>query len=123
VEWWLDSPRVQRCAANTSARFDAGAWRSAGAELINRDGPESWNRPAQKSPLLVEIPADFHTLKEVKPTLALQWRLHIREIFEWAFTRTEEDRGYTVIAVARESGEVPRSYYVLSPTQWTDHLK
>jgi predicted GNAT superfamily acetyltransferase len=124
VEWWLDSPRVQRCADNTGARFDARVWRSAGAQLINPSAPESWSRPAQKGPLLVEIPADFHALKEADYALALQWRLHIREIFEWAFARTTQDRGYTVVAVARESvNDIPRTYYVLSPANWTEHLK
>jgi predicted GNAT superfamily acetyltransferase len=124
VEWWLDSPRVQRCADNNSARFDANTWRRAGAEILNANGPDRWQRPGQKSPLLVEIPADFQALKEADYERALQWRLHIREIFEWAFTHTEEDWGYTVVSVVRElGGSVPRTYYVLTPGNWTDQLK
>jgi predicted GNAT superfamily acetyltransferase len=124
VEWWLDSPHVHRCADSTDSHLDATAWRDAGAQLINSNGPESWQHPVQKRSLLVEIPTDFHALKEADYALALQWRLHIREIFQWAFTRTHEDHGYTVVSVARESSDgILRTYYVLSPANWTDHLK
>jgi predicted GNAT superfamily acetyltransferase len=125
VEWWLDSPRVQRCADNnTSAHPDVAAWRDAGAELINPNGPESWQRPTRNGPLLVEIPTDFHALKGADYALALQWRLHSREIFHWAFMRMHEDHGYTVVSVARESsGSASKTYYVLSPAKWIDHLK
>jgi predicted GNAT superfamily acetyltransferase len=64
--------------------------------------------------LLVEIPSNFATLKVAAPALALQWRLHCREVFQLAFTS-----GYIVTDFIRENNagtaaQPGRCFYVLS---------
>jgi predicted GNAT superfamily acetyltransferase len=58
--------------------------------------------------LLVEIPADFPDLKGSDISLALEWRLHSRSIFEDLFKA-----GYLATDFVRSTDYPPRSYYVL----------
>ena len=63
----------------------------------------------QQPLLLVEIPADFLALKTASQTLALEWRLHTRDLFEALF-----ERGYLVTDFVHLPGTYARSFYVLS---------
>jgi len=58
---------------------------------------------------LVEIPSDFPGLKTVNPGLALDWRLHIRAVFQNLFARD-----YLVTDFVHLPGTMARSFYVLS---------
>jgi predicted GNAT superfamily acetyltransferase len=59
--------------------------------------------------ILVEIPSDFMTIRVADPGLALEWRLHSRQIFEDLLTR-----GYLITDFVYLPGIQSRSFYLLS---------
>jgi predicted GNAT superfamily acetyltransferase len=121
IDWWITSNRVTS-RTGSSARRPLGmdAFLGGGAVLINgvstyRDGLP---RPADElvesdaNLLLVEIPADFQSIKKRDFELAGRWRAHGRLLFERLF-----DAGYLVTDFVFEKGEgsrPSRSYYVLT---------
>lgn len=130
IDWWVNTKRVQRRLSNKARRrLDLAHFFAAGAEIINptRPGEDGWPRPAPGAPnadrgeqdgegqnrgealLLVEIPADFQGIKQARPDLALEWRLHTRALFEELFSQ-----GYLVTDFVYLEGPHPRSFYVLS---------
>jgi predicted GNAT superfamily acetyltransferase len=128
VDWWINSPRVQRRLSRQSRRvLDLAHFLAAEAMIINptRVGIDGLPRPAtdidwidRTSPeseakeqplLLLEIPADFTALKAAAPDLAVEWRLHTRGLFEETFKR-----GYLVTDFVYLPGKLPRSFYILS---------
>jgi predicted GNAT superfamily acetyltransferase len=131
VDWWVNTKRVERRLSREARRsLDLAHFMAAGAEVINptRIDSQGWPLPPE-SPgfletqdqvfidsaiLLVEIPADFQTLKENYADLALRWRLHTRALFEYLFRR-----GYLVTDFVYLPGRYPRSYYVLSHGEGT----
>ncbi|HSN73922.1 MAG TPA: hypothetical protein VL334_02380, partial [Anaerolineae bacterium] len=54
---------------------------------------------------LLEVPANFQAIKAADMPLALQWRLHTRQLFEDAFSQ-----GYTVTDLLRHND---RCHYLL----------
>ena len=135
VDWWVNSQRVaRRLSKKPRPRLDLAHCLSAGAEIINPT--EAWEqglpRPAsaplsyivgegrqggegaKHRILLLEIPADFLALKATDPSLALEWRLHTRQLFEELF-----QRGYLVTDFIYLPGSSPRSFYVLSDGEST----
>ena len=78
--------------------------------LLRADGM----RPAQQDPrdgeshLLVEIPADFQSVKAQDAALALEWRVAARAAFERAFAQ-----GYAAVEFLRGNGG--RGAYMLVP--------
>jgi predicted GNAT superfamily acetyltransferase len=92
---------------------------SGGAQIVNPAEMDSDHlpRPVEDPPvpvgkditfLLVEIPADFQSLKSADIKLALKWRLHTRTIFEALF-----NAGYLVTDFVQSTNPPTRSYYVL----------
>jgi predicted GNAT superfamily acetyltransferase len=79
-----DAPLVNHTAM-------AGAWRSCASIDLNLDVRHCW----------LEIPTGFTDMQQQAPELAMQWRMHTREIFETYFKR-----GYRVVdfALDRASG-------------------
>jgi predicted GNAT superfamily acetyltransferase len=73
--------------------------------------PFSWigDQLEQTALFLVEIPADYQSLKAREPSLALEWRTHTRDLFESLFAN-----GYLVTDFIFMPGAHPRSFYVLS---------
>jgi predicted GNAT superfamily acetyltransferase len=63
--------------------------------------------------ILIQIPADFQSLKSTDRNLALEWRLHTRALFEEAFAK-----GYLATDMLVEGG---RSYYLLDSTGSVSH--
>jgi predicted GNAT superfamily acetyltransferase len=59
--------------------------------------------------VLVEIPADFQSLRSADPGLALEWRLHSRALFVELF-----GLGYLVTDFVHLPGTFARSFYVLT---------
>jgi len=57
---------------------------------------------------LVELPADFQTIRRADNALAMAWRLHLRSICETAFAS-----GFTVIDYVHDPGQQARSFYVM----------
>ena len=69
----------------------AGAWRTCASIDLNLDVRRFW----------LEIPTGFTDMQHHAPELAMQWRMHTREIFETYFKR-----GYRVVdfVLDREAG-------------------
>jgi predicted GNAT superfamily acetyltransferase len=128
VDWWVDSRRVNRRLSKSPRRqLKLADYISGGVEIINpsqvnEDGiplPASLSlsqdlerlddKGEPETLLLVEIPADFMGLKSADPSVALEWRLHTRAVFEKLFTL-----GYLVTDSVYQPGSPPRSYYVLT---------
>lgn len=128
ADWWVNTKRVQRRLSHKARRrLDLAHFFAAGAQILNPTQTDvaGWPRPASPpvspSPrgremgqggealVLVEIPADILALKEADPELALEWRMHTRELFEDLF-----EKGYLVTDFVHLSGPHPRSFYVLS---------
>jgi predicted GNAT superfamily acetyltransferase len=132
VDWWVNSARVnRRLSHNARRRLDLAHFYAAGAVVINpthideggwpvplREIEDNLNLGAEEEPvlsnqenamLLIEIPSDFQALKNAKPNLAVNWRLHSRVVFETLF-----GQGYLVTDFIHLPGTHPRSFYVLS---------
>lgn len=67
--------------------------------------------------LSLEVPAEIQQLKRADMSLALDWRLRVREAFE-----TYLARGYVVTGLVTEGqGEARRNWYILQ--QMTEKLR
>ena len=117
VNWWLNTPRVERRLSRQRRRpLDLAHFLEAETEILNPttlDGnglprPASETKPIQDKLGLVEIPSDLNQLRRLEPALALEWREHTREIFERLF-----HYGYLVTDFIYLQGTAPRSFYVL----------
>jgi predicted GNAT superfamily acetyltransferase len=122
VDWWVNSARVnRRLSRRARNQLDLLQYIAAESGKVNptHPDPRGFRRPGgyalpvyaveETSPaiLLVEIPADFLALKAADPSLALEWRLHIRLVCEGLF-----ERGYLVTDFVHLADPEPRSYYV-----------
>jgi len=120
MDWWVNSHRVnRRLSRRRRNHLDLVHFLSGGASIINpaemddKGMPHPIEKPEfilgkDLSILLVEIPADFLTLKLADIKLAMEWRLHTRTIFEDLFKA-----GYLVTDFVRSTHHPARSYYVL----------
>ncbi|GAB4476273.1 MAG: hypothetical protein Kow00124_18240 [Anaerolineae bacterium] len=121
VEWWLCSRRVERRLGNPEKKIPPqphpapSAFRRAGVPLINAalmrtdglPGPcDSFSLPRGEPRIQVEIPYDYHALRDADRGLARAWRDHARALFEAAFAG-----GYVVKYFGAEGG---RAFYTLS---------
>jgi predicted GNAT superfamily acetyltransferase len=124
VNWWINTQRVERRLSKKARRkLDLAHFLAAEIDILNpsRIGSNGLPRPSMQkmlkqkftekdaSMLLLEIPADFSTIKSGEPALALEWRMHIRECCEGLF-----QNGYLVTDFIYLSGTSARSFYVLS---------
>lgn len=119
VEWWVTSNRVQSRTAQQRSALDLHALLGGGAILVNgttfNDAglavPPNDYVEQRGNLLLVEIPADFQSLKRADFSLAKEWRLHTRFLFEELF-----ESGYvaTDFVHHNESTDRPRSFYLLT---------
>ena len=122
VDWWVNSVRVKRrLSKQPRKKLDLAHYLSAETPRLNETHINNQGlitpRPADPPHsteivvplLLLEIPADFLTIKALDPDLALEWRLHVRSFFEKLFAN-----GYLVTDFVYLSGRQPRSFYVLS---------
>lgn len=128
VDWWVNTRRVdRRLSKHPRRRLDLAHYFAGGVEIINpsqvdeagilhpssitlsKDIESPEGKGQGEALLLVEIPADFTSLKDADPQVALEWRLHTRAIFEEMF-----ERGYLVTDFVFLPGSHPRSFYVLT---------
>lgn len=128
VDWWVNSERVNRRLSRRARRpLDLAHFLAAGAQVLNRSSVDAANGLPHPGPYhpgehvgadpqgdapalwLVEIPANFSTLRESDPQLALEWRLHLRDVCEDLFAH-----GYLVTDFVHLPGKLPRSFYILS---------
>lgn len=119
TEWWVAQDRV---AARTERKWrplQLDALLAGGASLINEAtineaglpvAPLNYvSRPGNM--MLVEIPANFQSLKRADMPLAQRWRMHTREVFENLF-----GSGFIVTDFVTHEDERgnPHSYYLLT---------
>ena len=119
VDWWVNSTRVKRRLSKSPRKeLDLAHYLSAETMRLNETHLNDAGLitslrynidPACAPFLLLEIPADFLAIKTADPSLALEWRLQTREIFQDMFAA-----GYLVTDFIYLPGNQPRSYYVLS---------
>ncbi|MBI3362592.1 MAG: hypothetical protein HY023_15940 [Chloroflexi bacterium] len=120
IEWWVTSQRVKQGLAEEPGRkpLTLDSFTSAGARILNpaRFAANGLLRPPDRfsDPIsniaIIEIPADFQSVKIQDMPLALEWRQHSRALFESLFAQ-----GYIVIDFVHQRYDgPPRSYYVLS---------
>jgi len=115
VDWWINTRRVERRLGKRARRpLKLDHFSQADLHPLYTPQPTSrgWSRPPDRiSPpegklALAEIPSDFETLKVVDFSLARDWRLFTRGVFETAFAA-----GYIATDFVFDQG---RSLYVLS---------
>jgi predicted GNAT superfamily acetyltransferase len=128
VDWWTNSSRVkQRLSKNARRKLDLAHFLSIGAEIINptfqnHEGLpqaefnqkkemtiESQYSKVNPTIILIEIPSDFLELKSKNISLARDWRILTRTLFEYYF-----DQNYLITDFVHMPGENARSFYVLS---------
>ena len=114
AEWKLTAPHVERriAAGSLGVMRDASV---ASAPLVNPSRPGgSWLAPGDANlsldarRLLVEIPVGYAEMQQADPSLALEWRMASRAIFQHYLSR-----GYRVVDffLSRESA---RGHYLLA---------
>jgi predicted GNAT superfamily acetyltransferase len=117
VDWRIASPRVEarlRGKAGVPSASAPSVLMAEGVPLINPPVAGEPLRPSMtaisgEKPILIQIPADFQSLKANDRNLALEWRLHTRVLFEEAFAK-----GYLAADLLMEGGQ---SYYLLELKQ------
>ena len=128
VDWWINTKRVnRRLSKQARLQLDLAHVLATGAEIANptrvddsglprpptappRIEPQGQEEAARDHPIqLIEIPSDFQQLKERAPDLALEWRMHTRQLFEALFAL-----GYLVTDFIHLPGASARSFYILS---------
>jgi predicted GNAT superfamily acetyltransferase len=119
VEWWVTGRRVAARAAQKWRPLGLAALLAGGALLVNEatfngvglplPPPNYVSQPSNL--MLVEIPADFQTVKRRDFALAQRWRLHTRDVFEGMF-----DSGFIVTDFVLQEDENGRrrTYYLLT---------
>jgi len=111
AEWHLTSPRVEaavrRLEGDAADEASETARDLASLPVANRvDGARPVDFVLPDVPrFAVQIPDDFADLLHSEPELAMQWRMHAREVFTSSFAA-----GYQVAGFVREGR---RNYYIL----------
>jgi len=119
VEWWVTSNRVKSRVSSSRGQLSLEAYVSGRAVIINEakvgtDGtvtpPADFLRDNNRV-LLVEIPAEFQSMKRSNFDMAATWRQHTRRLFEHYF-----QSHYLITGFVRHKGTggIIRSYYVLT---------
>lgn len=133
VDWWVNTNRVnERLSRNARKSLELDHYLAAGVPIINPtrqnafglpcptpvlsniieiidDGKSHMSEGENPAMFLVEIPADFLSLKQADPSLAKEWREHTRQIFEALF-----EKDYLVTDLVFSPDSPKRTYYVLS---------
>lgn len=125
VDWWVDTARVhRRLSKKPRPRLTLAHYLAAHVAIIN---PGKFDVAGLLWPIetidlhleqlstyrgqivLVEIPADFLSIKARHLELALEWRIQARRVFEILF-----NQGFLVTDFIYEASLPARSFYVLS---------
>ncbi|HUS93773.1 MAG TPA: hypothetical protein VMZ24_01195 [Patescibacteria group bacterium] len=119
VEWWITSNRVKGKLSNKRSPLGFDAYHTGGATLVNQvkefddelPVPSEEFSRSEGNILIVEIPGSFQRVKQQDMALALAWREHTRQIFEYYI-----DRHYLVTDLVRGSDKDDHggSYYILT---------
>ncbi|GKV57582.1 hypothetical protein NCCP2222_35290 [Sporosarcina sp. NCCP-2222] len=108
VEWWIRSARVQTawtpdgiqferpCSISYTASGQPQIREVAGQLHSSADGYE------------IPVPSNIQELKKLEPSLAYNWRMQLRDIFQQLFSD-----GYAAVGVRRSDSEEGICYYQL----------
>lgn len=119
VEWWVTQNRVAARADKKWRPLRLEPLLAGGALLVNEAAfnpagfpvppANSISRPSNL--MLVEFPADIQAIKRADLDLAVQWRMHTRDVFEGMF-----DSGFIITDFVPHEDERgnQRSYYLLT---------
>ena len=112
VNWWISSERVRQRALEGTVRRDSAPFQLAnntGQSASGHVTPGALHLDLSGSPLGIEIPVDYQSIKGADRGLALAWRKATRTMLEVYF-----GAGYLVVDLVNQwaSGE-RRSFYVL----------
>lgn len=117
VNWWVASRRVKERIEKGPKELSLEQVLEGGAKLVNAatvgsDGllrPSGQDLSIQAKTVVVEVPADFQSIKATDMSLGVDWRRHTRDIFQNYF-----HAGYIMTEFVSEMREGLRhSYYVL----------
>ncbi|MFQ5419765.1 MAG: hypothetical protein ACE5FD_12020 [Anaerolineae bacterium] len=116
VEWWIPSRHVRERLQAGRKVYRLEALAESGAQVVNPTGlkeglrlPGEANLQLDAPRLLVEAPADIQAIKNASMTLAQDWRLQTRTIFEAYF-----QAGYWAADFfSEQTGEERRNFYLL----------
>jgi len=120
VDWWVASKRVAERIKKGGEKLSLDEALDRGGKHVNVTtlGPDGLLRPSAHDlsiaaqDVLVEVPAEIQSIKAADTSLAAEWRIHTREIFERYFAA-----GYVMAEFISELREGLRhSYYVLKPS-------
>ena len=119
VEWWVTSNRVKSRVSGHRGSLTLSQYLEGGAKIINDCDPNEQRLlipPAsflkrRGTLLLVQIPENIQSIKSSNKDLAYEWRMHLRELFEYYFANE-----YLVTDFVRDKNEEgsSRSYYLLT---------
>lgn len=120
VEWWVTSNRVEGRVVKGRRPLPFDLLLASGAELLNAVTfneaglPVPPPKPLEPTSqmVLLEIPANFQSVKQQNFNLAQSWRSHTRLLFEQLF-----QQNYTVTDFVYDVGERngrARSFYLLT---------
>ncbi len=125
VDWWINSQRVNhRLSKRARPRLSLEQYLAAEPVLVNDtyidgDGllcPAGTHHPlpAGEALLMVEIPPDFQHIKSQAPEAALEWRSHLRGIFQESFQAGYLVTDFVTDRPAESESAPERCLYILS---------
>jgi len=107
VEWWIRGRRVER-KAEVEEGERVAVFETEGQGVARR--VITFHADLEAPCLSLEVPGDIQKLKQADMSLALDWRLRVREAFETYF-----ERDYSVTDLATEgTGRARRNHYILA---------
>jgi len=123
VDWFIDSKHVSRKINRESPKSSLGNIDNdtlLNSVQVDENLPKPVDRKlnlkelllAGKNQFYLEIPSNFHTLKEVSPALVLEWRLHVRQLMEACFAHD--------LCITDVMYEAHRFLYILQPMETVD---
>lgn len=119
AEWHLTSPRVEAALrrleqgpVEETSEAMPGVASLPVANRVDGERPAGFDLP-EAPRFAVQIPHDFAHLLRSEPELAMQWRMHAREVFTASFAA-----GYQVTGFVREGR---RNLYILEREEGWDH--
>ncbi len=120
VDWWINTRRVERRLSKRArkplklddfSKADLQPLYTSLASTGDLTRPPEHFSPLEGRLVLAEIPSDFNAIKADDFSLAREWRLFTRDVFESAFSA-----GYIVTDFIYDEGQ---SFYVLSHGETT----
>lgn len=109
VEWWLNSPHVNDGEPlSTEGAQQPFEWKIEEGlpHLVNVE--QSMEALVEGQPVLVPAPASFQQIKQTDHSLAVDWRLKVRMIFQALFAK-----GYVAVSLLKRDQQPVHHYYLV----------